>query len=210
MPNKAQYKIITGVLNREGGLADHKNDRGGITSHGLTLPLLIDLGIDLNGDGITNRADTLLITRKKARQIYNIIFDKSRAKGLPPDMQESFFDSYVHSKGYAVYDLQKLINGLFPHYGLAVDMGLGKATFAATAECYARLGSVFMDCYNEARRDRLFRIADKDPSQRMWFRRESDGGKGGWCKRPEGFMVNKRYIWSYATFAKKTRHWGAV
>ena len=209
MPNKAQYKIISHVLDREGGVLNDKADRGGFTNYGLTLPTLEHYNIDLNADGITNRADSLLLTRAKAREVYNLIFADSGASGLPVQLQESFFDSYVHSGNYAVRDLQVLLNG-YPRYNLKRDSIIGKATYAAAKDAIGRAGDLIVDGYNEMRRDRLFRIADKDPSQRKWFRRQSDGGKGGWCKRPEGFIVNKRYIWSYATFAKKTRHWGAV
>lgn len=74
------------VLDREGGFADKKNDKGGATKFGISLRFLRDCGIDvddldrdgitmekcgdLNNDGVVDAKDIRLLTVEMAKRLY--------------------------------------------------------------------------------------------------------------------------------------------
>lgn len=64
---------IETVLRREGGLIDHPSDPGGITSYGVSLRALRqigDRGFDLDGDGDLDADDIRAFTREDAIEFY--------------------------------------------------------------------------------------------------------------------------------------------
>lgn len=72
--------VLDKVLGAEGGIANHENDRGGLTSHGLTRPFL---------ETVTARKwsdeDIRSLTPKRAREIYRLWTRIRRLDQLPED-----------------------------------------------------------------------------------------------------------------------------
>ena len=66
---KFVYAMET-VIKHEGGLSNHKSDRGKITKYGISLRYLINEKFDLNNDGAINDADIIHLTRTEADKIY--------------------------------------------------------------------------------------------------------------------------------------------
>lgn len=127
------------VLRHEGGFVDHPADPGGATNHGISLRYARTLGsmLDLNGDGVVNREDILLVTPAKAAMVYRQWFWQDvRADDLPAGIDLVVFDFAVNSgAGRAAKHLQRAV-------GAEQDGFIGPATLAAVRLAASRPRSV--------------------------------------------------------------------
>jgi len=95
------------VFDNEGGLADVKEDRGGLTKYGVTIKTLGDyLGRDATRDEVVD------MTLETAATIYEGMYWKpSRAGQLKKELRMTYFDMCInHGQRNAVRILQKAIN----------------------------------------------------------------------------------------------------
>ncbi len=119
---RSNFEIaLAHVMREEGGLSDDPHDPGGLTKHGITLPVLTSArGRDVG------RADLQALTRAEAAEIYrerywNVI----GADTLPAGLDLFLFDFAVNSgPGRAVRTLQKML-------GVTIDGLCGPLTQAA-------------------------------------------------------------------------------
>ena len=86
----------------EGGLADRplRDDPGGVTNHGMSLRLARSLGtmFDLDGSGVVDREDILLVTPDHTRWAFFELFWRSvHGNRLWPGLDLCAFDMSVHS-----------------------------------------------------------------------------------------------------------------
>ena len=68
MPNVRE--IAEEIVAREGGFVNDPDDPGGATNHGVTLPTLRRLGIDVNRDTRIDATDVKALSRTQAVEIY--------------------------------------------------------------------------------------------------------------------------------------------
>lgn len=64
-----QYAVEK-IIRHEGGLSNHKDDKGSWTKYGISLRYLQNENFDLNGDGIISKEDVIHLTRTEADKIY--------------------------------------------------------------------------------------------------------------------------------------------
>ena len=95
------------VFDNEGGLADVKEDRGGLTKYGVTIKTLGSfLGREATRDEVVD------MTLETAAEIYqNMYWKPSRAGQLQKELRMTYFDMCInHGQRNAVTILQKAIN----------------------------------------------------------------------------------------------------
>lgn len=196
--------IAAGIVAREGGYVDDPDDPGGATKHGVTLATLRRLGIDLTGDGRTDRADLRRLTPARARAIFvEHYFRKPGLDRLPEALQATVFDMHVNAGAAAIRILQGLLNDI--GHDLAVDGVLGPATLAAAHAAARAAPDHIADAYGIERRNYYYRLADARPASRKYARRR-DGGKGGWIRRAEEFIAPRFHL-SAAEHRERTAEW---
>lgn len=79
------------VLTNEGGLVDNRNDHGGITNFGITLPMLTSYRQKPCLD-----ADIINLNQTEAKRIYERVFwDKLHISGLPQPIATAILDTAV-------------------------------------------------------------------------------------------------------------------
>lgn len=162
--------IVTGILGREKGFVDLKEDRGGATNWGITMPTLEDW----RGHAVT-RADIQALSQVEARQIYLALFINRPgfARIADPRLRELVVDAGVlSSTRHAAEWLQKVL-------GVRKDGVLGPLTMAklnATPALFVYLGVCGL-------RMRLVgRLITMKPSQAMFA--------AGWMNRLAEFVEN--------------------
>lgn len=80
-------EAVDKVLQQEGGLSNDKNDKGGITNHGISLRFIQDVNLDVNGDGSINGKDIEYLTTQEAIDIYKKYwFDKYNFSEIKNDV----------------------------------------------------------------------------------------------------------------------------
>ena len=116
------------VLRHEGGLSDDPNDPGGITNHGISIRFAGSIGLDLDGDGKTTKADIRAMTPEYAAEIYKMHFwDKYWCSDLPPRIAIALFDGVVNQGPVVVRFLQRAA-------GVRPDGFIGPVTLRAVRE----------------------------------------------------------------------------
>lgn len=201
-PNVRQ--IAQEIVAREGGYVNDPDDPGGATNHGVTIHTMRGLGLDLDGNGMVNRADVRQLTEAQAVDIFiRHYFQDPQIGQLPADLQPSVFDMYVNAGGNAVKILQRLLRQMGQQ--LAVDGVIGPQTIAAAEVASRGASAHLVDAYGIARRNFYFRLADRRPASRKYARSRA-GGKGGWIKRAETF-ISPRFHMSVAEFQHRVAKW---
>ena len=85
------------VLKWEGGLVDDPDDPGGVTNHGISIRFAGSIGLDIDGDGKTTRADIVDLTEEDAREIYQREFwMRLRCGSMPRELALCVFDCAVN------------------------------------------------------------------------------------------------------------------
>lgn len=85
------------VLRQEGGLVDHPNDPGGLTRYGISIRFAGSIGLDIDGDGRTTRADIIGLTREQAVEIYREHFwQPIHGPDLPAPLAFAALDAAVN------------------------------------------------------------------------------------------------------------------
>lgn len=164
------------ILDAEGGYVDDAADRGGATSHGISLDflrLLPDhdgdgfLDGDLDRDGDVDAADIRSMDTAHAIDLYHTHFWRpDRCDELPPGVALCLFDGLVnHRPRTARLLVQRALR-------VTVDGDIGPATRATAGRCNPR---VFLADYCSYRSKLYADIVRNSPDQvkfeRGWFRR---------------------------------------
>lgn len=184
--------IAREIVAREGGWSDDPDDPGGATMRGVTLGTLRRLGIDLDGDGDSDRDDLRRITEAQAAEIFlEHYYRRPRIAELPEPVQPGLFDMYVNAGRNAVEILQRLVIDM--RIEIEVDGLIGPQTIEAVARAQAAAPAHFADAYGIARRNYYYALADRRPALRKYARRR-DGGKGGWIARAETFIAPRFHL----------------
>ena len=177
--------LVDDILDREGGFSDHPNDKGGATNHGISLRYALGIGLDLNGDGETDKDDIALVTPEEAAVLYKQdFFYGPRIHLLPECLHAQMFDISVNSGGFrAIQLLQKALNGAnLPAIiePLVVDGRMGPKT-RREAEAFVRdLGCKAVNNFLVYERIWFYqRIILNDPTQGVM--------REGWMKRAKEF-----------------------
>ena len=85
------------VLAFEGGRADDVRDPGGLTLRGISLAFLQGLGVDINKDGVVDRADVEALTDAQVRGLYRAEFWQAcKCDDLPAGLDLAVFDCAVN------------------------------------------------------------------------------------------------------------------
>lgn len=198
-------QIAREIVAREGGYVDDPDDPGGATRHGVTLPTLKRLGLDLDNDGVITKSDVAQITAEQAEDIFlEHYFRQPGLAELPEILQASVFDMYVNAGANAIRILQNLLNDM----GLQVDVDgvIGPQSLLAAAKAARMAPDHLADAYGIARREYYYRLGDLRPKSRKFARRR-DGGKGGWITRAEAF-ITPRFHLSDAEHSARVASWG--
>ena len=146
------------VLGREGGVSNHKADRGGLTKWGVTQKTYSSFR---RREGRFDRPVTEM-TEEEMRGIYkNLYWDAGLCGRLPAAVSLVHFDACVnHGVGRANRLLQETL-------GVNADGILGSKTFAAMGGADP---SVLARRYIDTRRDFYDGIAADDPSQVVFLK----------------------------------------
>ena len=113
------------VLEDEGGFSDHPSDPGGATNFGISIRFAGSIGLDVDGDGDTDKADIIALTREHAMGIYREHFyDKHRCGEMPAGIGYALFDGVVNQGPVAVRFMQRAA-------GVYADGIVGMQTLAA-------------------------------------------------------------------------------
>jgi len=167
----ANFDISIGiVLGHEGGISNHKNDKGGLTNFGITFKLFKlyakSLGLEPTAEALKN------ISIKDAKEIYFQEFWQKMRGNEWKDQQLAniVFDAYVNTGVRAIQLLQK-------HLGVNCDFKVGPQTLAAINSANPK---VLFDSYKEARIMYYEGLVKKDPTQEDFIK--------GWKNRVAKFI----------------------
>ncbi|MET4127021.1 holin-associated N-acetylmuramidase [Roseovarius sp. MBR-6] len=197
-------QLAEDIVAREGGFVDDPDDPGGATNFGVTIHTLRRLGLDLDGNGITDAADVRALTRARAVDIFiEQYYHRTGIARLPEALRPSVFDMQVNAGANAVRILQRLLREM--GHAVDVDGVIGPQTVAAAEAAANAAPDHIADAYGIARRNYYFRLADTRPSSRK-FARTRAGGKGGWIRRAEEF-ISPRFHLSGAEFSERVAAW---
>lgn len=166
-----EAEIIDGVLDREQGFADHANDRGGPTNHGITAKTL---GAWRKLGRQATREEVRALKADEARTIYHHMFITGPgfdAISYPPLRVQVIDDGVMSGPYEATQTLQEVL-------GLPADGIFGPRTRAklALADPIANVHVKYL----KARILRYARIVRDNRSQGDWIH--------GWCIRALSFL----------------------
>lgn len=161
----AEFSIaIDFCLQNEGGLVDNRNDHGGITNFGITLPML---------QSYRNRqctdADIINLTQNEAKLIYqNLFWDRLRISGLSQAIATAILDVAINQgQGTAVRLAQECLG---PHF--ICDGVLGQESLTALDKANP---GMFIYSYVGLLQDRFVNIVVNAANQSIFLK--------GWIRR---------------------------
>lgn len=129
------------LLHHEGGLANHKDDPGGITNFGISLRWLKACGLDIDGDGDSDEDDIVALTYSKARDLYTEHWwNKYGYEGIEDaDVAAKVLDMAVNMGGGTAH---RVIQTALTKYGVptTVDGKFGPNTIANLNQAVRRSG----------------------------------------------------------------------
>lgn len=175
-------KIIDITIDQfEGGKANHKADRGGLTNFGITRPFLAWYHrvrpSDIKDEEITG------MTREEAEAIYGWAFDQYRVGYLPDNLQHIFWDMCVNSGvANASKIVQRALTLLKYNVG-AIDGKLGSQTLRALQEANRADANLLLQNVVFQRIAFYKLIVTNDPSQKVFL--------NGWINRANWFLTNR-------------------
>lgn len=160
--------MIGGILAREGGYVDHKNDRGGATNMGITQRVYADWLSRLGHAW----ADVRGLTRTEAEQIYHELYWRTaKCEQVPEAVRDIHFDAAVN---HGVTRAAKLLQEAA---GVEQDGVIGPVTLSAAEHDYTHVA--LRARYLVARYRFYGKIISRDRSQLTFI--------AGWMKRMEEF-----------------------
>lgn len=157
--------LIDKIIENEGGLVDHQNDKGGLTKFGIT-----EVSWSEYSQYGEKATDVGSITLAQAREFYRHRFEKAKITLLPSIYWYPVADWQVNSGKHAIKCLQRVFNELGSD--LFEDGILGEVT-ARTARTYN--STVTVDKYISERIRFYCAIVAKNPSQSVFL--------NGWINR---------------------------
>ncbi|CAB4149045.1 zliS Lysozyme family protein [uncultured Caudovirales phage] len=166
------------VLKHEGGYSNHTNDPGGPTNFGISLRLLEQQGIDIDGDGDIDIDDIKGVTKTRAKEIYKELWwDKYHYENIEStEIAKKVFDVAVNAGASRAHKItQRAINRITSG-SLAVDGVLGPKTLSAINRIITR--GNYLNLYQAIQKEQeLFYIdiSDKNIKLRSFIR--------GWLAR---------------------------
>jgi lysozyme family protein len=197
-------QLAEDIVAREGGFVDDPDDPGGATNFGVTIHTMRRLGLDLDGNGITDTADVRALTRERAVEIFiEQYYHRTGIARLPEALRPSVFDMQVNAGANAVRILQRLLREM--GHAVDVDGVIGPQTVAAAEAAAGAAPEHIADAYGIARRNYYLRLADARPASRK-FARTRSGAKGGWIRRAEEF-ISPRFHLSETEFQQRVAAW---
>jgi lysozyme family protein len=201
---KTVRQISIEILRREGGFVNDPDDLGGATNFGVTLGKMRDLGLDLDRNGIVDASDVKLLTMEEALEIYEReYYSRANIHLLPEALRATVYDMQINAGANAGKILQRLLVEVGEP--VAVDGAIGRATAAAAARAWSKMGAALVEAYGIARRNYYYALGDTRPASRKFARRR-DGGKGGWITRAEEF-ISPRFHLSEIAHRKRVVKW---
>lgn len=162
-------KLSPLVRKWEGGLVDDKDDKGGITNMGITLPTWKQVGYDKDGDFDIDGDDIKLLTPKDFNRVLKIYWDRWKADQIKNQSVANILVDWVYNSGkWGVVIPQRILN-------IKDDGIVGSQTINAVNS--ANQEDFFNRVY--ARRKMFFEnIASRFPKQKKflkgWLNRLSD------------------------------------
>jgi len=162
------------VFLHEGGLVNHKADRGQSTNFGISLRF-IQLGkLDLNGDGVIDSKDIIELTKIGATKLYYQHFWKRHGieRFVDPLVQTKLFDTMINTGGSrAARIAKKAINRLSKEQ-IPVNGVLGDSTVALINQLYP---NKFLGAFRTEQADFYKALIQQTPSYSVF--------RHGWLKR---------------------------
>ncbi len=181
--------LLDRLIGREGGFVEHRADPGGATKYGISLAWASRVGLDLNGDGRTDRDDIRLIDPETARSLYRVHFwAEPRIDMLPEPLQEPVLDWGVNAgPRVAIRELQKVVNGFVRLVGsglipLVEDGQIGQRTADTAERVLAKHGAGLLNAYAHARCEFYLRLVRANPANAAFIK--------GWLKRASEFFTD--------------------
>ncbi len=185
----AMADMLERLIAREGGYVEHPADPGGATKYGISLAWARRVGLDLDGDGDTDRDDIRLIDRQTARGLYYAYFlSLPLLDMLPERLQEPVLDWSVNAgPRVAVRALQQTINGFVRIVGsglipLVEDGQIGPRTAETAARVLAKHGPGLLNAYAHARCEFYLRLVKANPANAAFIK--------GWLARASEFFTD--------------------
>ncbi len=180
----------------EGGLSDHPSDKGGLTSHGVSLAFLKDLATTSTGKNLlqslcirvpVTRASVAGITREKAAALFRHEFwDRLKCDQLPFRQAAMLYDAAVNCGCKQALKFSQRGYNNCVNYGskLAVDGLMGPLTRRALSQDTPALVRAILQC----RRDFYEQLAQSKPSQAVFLK--------GWLNRVNDLEKNALGPWA--------------
>ncbi len=173
-------KLINHILLLEGGYANHPEDRGGATKHGITLATLTNH----LGRQATNQ-DIKQLTKKQAADIYEQhYYHYPRIDQLPHLLQPIMLDMAInHGCKTAIKLMQTQLKTDNYPVG-AIDGIIGKKTKAASQQARDQEGIHYINKLIERRIQHYKAIVKNDPTQKKFY--------NGWMNRTETYRPENK------------------
>lgn len=181
--------MVDEILRKEGGYVDDPDDAGGATNRGISLRYARGIGLDLDKDGDTDKADIKRVTRSVASELYlRDFYFNPQINTLPDPIQPLIFDYAVHSgPAVAIMAVQSVCNEVkrldqsADFEKLVVDGRIGKRTIAAADWVAGALGPIFVNALAWEREQFLLELIEEHPKFAKF--------KDGWVARARSFVV---------------------
>ena len=183
------YRFVRGV---EGKYSNDKDDRGGETQYGISTPAFIDAKKKgLIPESYQSVKD---LTPDDAKRIYKSMYwdaiQGDKIAEIDPRLAIAIFDFYVNSKGYAVKELQKIIN-------TNTDGVIGSETLEFIKQYINKYGKdKLLEEFLNTREQYYQSLVKKYPKQGKFLQ--------GWLNRIER-LKNFLYSPEFSDYANKVR-----
>lgn len=139
--DKTFEKAYQFVIKHEGGLSNHKNDKGGITKYGISLVFLEDFSvrhaeymryIDADHNQIIDARDIVALSDDAAKIVYRKIWETSGLNRVnSKKISVKLFDCFVNmGNSRAIKIMQKTINEIIRSANLSLDGKMGEKTLS--------------------------------------------------------------------------------
>lgn len=155
----------------EGGLADHKNDKGGKTNMGITLSTWRSCGYDKDGDGDIDADDLVLITPDDVFQVFKKHYwDRYKAGFIHNQSIANICVDWVWASGvHGIKRVQRLLQ--ITDDGIVGPQTISSINLANQRQLFEAIKADRIRFIDE--------ICERDPSQNVF--------KKGWLNRINDF-----------------------